>query len=76
MTHGKSCTTSAECKTGISAVLVVTSGLGLLTEQMMNTDDKDAHLRLLFLLYIILVYMIVWLFGAIAELVATQLLKL
>ena len=41
----------------------------------MNTDDKDAHLRLLFLLYIILVYMIVWLFGAIAELVATQLLK-
>ena len=40
-----------------------------------DTDDKNAHLRLLFLLYIILVNMIRWLFGAIVELVATQWLK-
>ena len=37
---------STECKTGISAMLMITSGLGTLTEYMMNTndtDDKDAH---------------------------------
>jgi hypothetical protein len=46
---------------------------------MMNsndTDDTDAHLCLLFLLYINLVYMIMWLFRVYAKLVATQLLKL
>ena len=40
------CTTSVECKTGISAVLMVMSGLGTFTEQIMNTDDtndEDAH---------------------------------
>ena len=37
---------SAECKTGISDVLMVTSGLGTLIEMMINTDDtddKDSH---------------------------------
>jgi hypothetical protein len=46
----------------------------------MNTDDNDNTDLMLtnyycFLLYIILVYMIMWLFGAYAKLVATQLLK-
>ena len=45
------------------------------TDDTYDTNDKDAHLRLLFLLYINHVYMIMWLFGAIAELVATQWLK-
>jgi hypothetical protein len=38
----------------------------------MNTDDTNDYC---FLLYIILIYMIMWLFGAYAKLVATQLLK-
>jgi hypothetical protein len=63
------CTTSAECKTVITAVLTVTSGLGPLQNKwwtlmimiilmiLMLTNDYC------FLLYIILVYMIMRLFG-------------
>jgi hypothetical protein len=63
------CTTSAECKSGISAVLTVTSGLGPLQNKwwtlmiviilmiLMFTNDYC------FLLYVIHVYMIMRLFG-------------
>jgi hypothetical protein len=68
------CTTSAECKTGISAVLTVTSDLGPLQNKwwtlmimiilmiLMLTNDYC------FLLYIILVYMIMRLFGLLVNL--------
>jgi hypothetical protein len=66
------CTTSAECKTGISAVLTVTSGLGPLQNKWwtlmimimisMLTNDYC------FLLYIIPVYMIMRLFGLMVNL--------
>jgi hypothetical protein len=68
------CTTSAECKTVITAVLTVTSGLGPLQNKwwtlmimiilmiLMLTNDYC------FLLYIILVYMIMRLFGLMVNL--------
>jgi hypothetical protein len=68
------CTTSVECKTVITAVLTVTSGLGPLQNKwwtlmimlilmiLMLTNDYC------FLLYIILVYMIMRLFGLLVNL--------
>jgi hypothetical protein len=68
------CTTSAECKTVIIAVLTITSGLGplqnkwwtlmimLILMMLMLTNDYC------FLLYIILVYMIMRLFGLMVNL--------
>jgi hypothetical protein len=68
------CTTSAECKTGISVVLTVTSGLRPLQNKwwtlmimiklmiLMLTNDYC------FFLYIILIYMIMRLFGLMVNL--------
>jgi hypothetical protein len=55
------CKTSAECKTIITAVLMVTSGLGLLW-------NRWSLMIIMFLLFIIPVYLIMWLFGAYAKL--------
>jgi hypothetical protein len=73
--------TSAECKTVITAVLTVTSGLGPLQNKWWTLMIMIILMILMltnnycFLLYIILVYMIIRLFGLFGKLVATQMLK-
>jgi hypothetical protein len=68
------CTTSAECKTGISAVLTVTSGLGPLQNKWWTPVIMLILMILMlindyyFLLYVILVYMIMRLFGIMVNL--------